>query len=217
MAVSKGVTYRLGPYVPDDEELRDGQGRVIDEGYAEAAVEEALEQVRSRGRPSLSVSGESPLLGVRLPRELDEAVSEAARRAGASRSEWVRRVLDEAAHRAQSGQLSSPNCPVCTGLCGPQVQHLKRIFVLDPVLAWIPAFNPVRRRTQSPGAPGARLPGEARVAWCDHFFPGTVAVGSSMHLREHSRSGSSGSNSSSSGSSGARSTSSTTAASSRSR
>lgn len=29
-------------------------------------------------------------------------------------------------------------------------EHLKRIFVLDPVPAWIPAFNPVRRLTQSP-------------------------------------------------------------------
>lgn len=100
MAVSKSVTYRLGPDVPDDEELRDGQGRVIDEGYVDAAVEEALKQVRGRGRPSLSAAGESPLLRVRLPRELDEAVTDAARRAGASRSEWVRRVLGEAAHRA---------------------------------------------------------------------------------------------------------------------
>lgn len=97
--MSKNVTYRLGPDVPDDEELRDGQGRAIDEGYVDAAVAEALEQVRGRGRPSLSVTGESPLLRVRLPRELDAAVTDAAKRAGASRSEWVRRVLDEAAHR----------------------------------------------------------------------------------------------------------------------
>lgn len=98
--MAKDVTYRLGPDVPDDEELRDGRGRVIDEEYVDAAVEEAIEQVRGRGRPSLSAAGESPLLRVRLPRELDEAVSEAARRAGESRSEWVRHVLDEAAHRS---------------------------------------------------------------------------------------------------------------------
>lgn len=98
--MSEHAGYRLGPDVPEHEELRDREGRVVDEAYVEAAVEEAIEQVRSRGRPSLSTTGESPLLRVRLPRELDEAVSEAAERAGASRSEWVRRVLDEAARRA---------------------------------------------------------------------------------------------------------------------
>lgn len=92
--------YRLGPDVPDEQELRDSQGRVIDEGYVRTAVEEALDQVHRRGRPSLSKNGESPLLRVRLPRELDQAVSDAARRAGASRSEWVRRALSEAVHRA---------------------------------------------------------------------------------------------------------------------
>jgi len=98
MRVSERVHYRLGPDVPDEEELRDSQGRVIDDAYVDAAVEEAIERVRG-GRPSLSKRGASPLLRVRLPRELDEAVSDAAKRAGASRSEWVRRVLDEAVHR----------------------------------------------------------------------------------------------------------------------
>ena len=60
----------------------------------------ALTRVRGRGRPSLSKSGESPLLRVRISRELDEAVRKAADDAGASRSQWVRRVLDEATHRA---------------------------------------------------------------------------------------------------------------------
>lgn len=98
--MSEHMRYRIGPDVPDEEELRDSQGRVIDAAYVDVAVEEAIEQVRGQGRPSLSKSGESPLLRVRLPRELDEAVSNAARQAGASRSEWVRRVLDEAVHRA---------------------------------------------------------------------------------------------------------------------
>ena len=35
MAVSKDVTHRLGPDMPDDEELRDGQGRVIERGTSE--------------------------------------------------------------------------------------------------------------------------------------------------------------------------------------
>jgi predicted HicB family RNase H-like nuclease len=98
--MSERASYRLGPDVPDDEVLRDSQGRVVDDEYVEVAVEEAIEQVRGRGRPSLSSGGESPLLRVRLPRELDTAIRDAARRAGASRSEWVRRALDEAAHRA---------------------------------------------------------------------------------------------------------------------
>ena len=91
---------RLGVDVPDDQVLRDSQGRVVDDVYVDGAVAEALTRVRGRGRPSLSESGESPLLRVWLSRELDEAVRRAADEAGASRSEWVRKVLGEAAHRA---------------------------------------------------------------------------------------------------------------------
>jgi predicted HicB family RNase H-like nuclease len=93
-------TYRLGGDIGDDEDLRDGQGRRVDDAYVREAVSEALTQVRGRGRPSLSESGESPLLRVRISRDLDEAVRRAADAAGASRSEWVRQVLDEATHRA---------------------------------------------------------------------------------------------------------------------
>ena len=98
--MSDSNRYRLGADVPDSEVLHDSQGRVVDDGYVEAAVAEALTRVRGRGRPSLSESGESPLLRVRLSRELDEAIRRAADGAGASRSEWVRKVLDEATHRA---------------------------------------------------------------------------------------------------------------------
>ncbi len=98
--MSKASTYRLGADVPDAEALHDSQGRVVDEAYVHGAVVEALARVRGRGRPSLSESGESPLLRVRISRELDEAVRKAADDAGASRSQWVRAVLDEAAHRA---------------------------------------------------------------------------------------------------------------------
>ena len=62
-------------------------------------LEDAIRQVRGRGRPSLSQAGESPLPRIRISRELDEAVRKAAETAGASRSDWVRRVLEEAAHR----------------------------------------------------------------------------------------------------------------------
>ena len=95
--MSKAGRYRL---IPEAEVLRDSQGRVVDEAYVHGAVAEALTRVRGRGRPSLSESGESPLLRVRISRDLDEAVRRAADDAGASRSEWVRKVLDEATHRA---------------------------------------------------------------------------------------------------------------------
>jgi predicted HicB family RNase H-like nuclease len=87
--------YVPGSDVPDDETLRDSKGRVIDDDYVEAAVGDALRRVR--GRPSLSESGESPLLRVRISRDLDDAVRQAAQRAGKSRAEWVRQVLARAA------------------------------------------------------------------------------------------------------------------------
>lgn len=98
--MKKPTNYQLGPDVAEDEELRDCRGRLVDDAYVESAVEDAIAQVRGRGRPSLSTSGESPLLRVRLSRELDNAVRLAAARSGASRSEWVRRVLDDAANQA---------------------------------------------------------------------------------------------------------------------
>lgn len=94
--------YVLGADIGEDEQVRDRSGRLIDDHYAAAAAEDALEHVARRGRPSLSQSGESPMLRVRLPRELDEAVTEAARSAGTSRSEWVRRTLAAAATRRAS-------------------------------------------------------------------------------------------------------------------
>ncbi len=97
--MSKHTTYSLGPDVPDTQTLRDTAGRVIDDAYVDAAVEDAIRQVRGRGRPSLSEAGESPLLRVRISRELDKAVRKAAKDAGASRSEWVRQALDDAARR----------------------------------------------------------------------------------------------------------------------
>jgi len=64
--VNKPTTYQLGPDVAEDKELYDSRGRLIDDAYVDAAVKDAIAQVRSRGRPSLSASGESPLLRVRL-------------------------------------------------------------------------------------------------------------------------------------------------------
>jgi hypothetical protein len=80
-----------------NEVLRDSRGRVIDDEYVQGAVEDAIEYVRGRGRPSLSESGESPLLRVRVSRDLDAAVRAAAGRSGESLSDWVRHALERAA------------------------------------------------------------------------------------------------------------------------
>jgi predicted HicB family RNase H-like nuclease len=98
--MTKRTSYTLGSDVPGTEVLHDSKGRAVDDAYVEEAVKEALTAARGRGRPSLSRGGESPLLRVRLPRELDDAVTRAARRAGASRADWIRHVLDEASRRA---------------------------------------------------------------------------------------------------------------------
>ena len=45
-------------------------------------------------------SGESPLLRVRLSRELDAAVTRAAEQAGTSRADWIRHALAQAARKA---------------------------------------------------------------------------------------------------------------------
>jgi hypothetical protein len=97
--MSTAGRYRLGPDIPEDEDLRDRQGRRVDDAYVDTAVAEALTHVRRCGRPSLSEGGESPLLRVRISRELDAAVRKAADESGASRSEWVRKVLEEATLR----------------------------------------------------------------------------------------------------------------------
>jgi predicted HicB family RNase H-like nuclease len=97
---AKQTTYKLGTDVVSSEVIRDRKGRVIDDRYAAEAAADALQKVRGRGRPSLSETGESPLLRVRLSQDLNEAVSRAAERDGKSRSEWVREILDEASRRA---------------------------------------------------------------------------------------------------------------------
>jgi hypothetical protein len=89
-----------GTAVGRGEVLRDSRSRVVDDEYVDRAVDDALAQVRGRGRPSLSDSGESPLLRVRVSRELDAAVRAAAQDSGASVSEWVRRVLELATRGA---------------------------------------------------------------------------------------------------------------------
>lgn len=92
---------RQSSTVGRNEVLRDSRGRVIEGAYVDGAVESAVEFVRGRGRPSLSESGESPLLRVRVSRELDSEVRRAAETSGITVAEWVRRTLERAA-RASS-------------------------------------------------------------------------------------------------------------------
>jgi len=99
MAKTK-TTYKLGPDVTGDEFVQDSRGRTVNDDYAFAAAEDALNRARARGRPSLSASGESPLLRVRISRELDDAVTHAAEKTGKSRAEWVRQVLAAASRKA---------------------------------------------------------------------------------------------------------------------
>jgi predicted HicB family RNase H-like nuclease len=98
--MARQPAYSPGPDIPQDEILRNRQGRVVDDAYTEEAAAEAIAAVRGRGRPSLSRSGESPLLRVRLSRELDDAVTRAAEQAGTSRADWIRHALAQAARKA---------------------------------------------------------------------------------------------------------------------
>jgi len=98
--MAKRTTYVLGSDIPAGEDLRDSKGRVVGDDYVDSAVEDALRKVRSRGRPSLSASGESPVLRVRISPELDEAMTRAAHAAGETRAEWIRHALAEAVQRA---------------------------------------------------------------------------------------------------------------------
>jgi hypothetical protein len=82
------------------EVLRDSRGRVIDDVYVERAAEDALRQVRGPGRPSLSSAGESPVLRVRVSRDLEAAVRQAAQSSGESVADWVRHTLEQASRRA---------------------------------------------------------------------------------------------------------------------
>lgn len=79
-----------------DEVLHDSRGRVIDDDYVAGAVQDAIAYMRGRGRPSLSESGASPMLRVRVPAELDAAVRRAAEDAGQSVSVWIRAALERA-------------------------------------------------------------------------------------------------------------------------
>ncbi len=97
--MTRRPAYRAAADLPQDEELRDSKGRLVDDTYVQSAVDDAIKKVRGRGRPSLSESGESPLLRVRISPELNDAVSQAADAAGESRAAWVRHVLHQATRR----------------------------------------------------------------------------------------------------------------------
>jgi hypothetical protein len=98
---AKPRSRKVSATVGRNEVLRDTQGRVVDDEYVDRAVEGAIAYVRGRGRPSLSESGESPLLRVRVSRDLDAAVRRAADRSGVSLSDWIRRTLETAARQSR--------------------------------------------------------------------------------------------------------------------
>jgi predicted DNA binding CopG/RHH family protein len=87
-----------GRDIPDDERLRDPEGRPVDDTYVVRVVEEFHRE--TRGRKSLSRRpGKSPLLQVRVPTELEEAIRLAAQADGLPRADWIRQVLRRAAVR----------------------------------------------------------------------------------------------------------------------
>lgn len=78
------------------EVLRDSRGRVVDDAYVDDSVEDALQQVRGRGRPSLSESGVAVAARPGVSRDLDAAVREAAHQSGETFSDRLRRTLERA-------------------------------------------------------------------------------------------------------------------------
>lgn len=97
--MTAGPGRRTNATVGRREVLRDSRGLVVDDAYVERAAEDALRQVRGRGRPSLSRTGQSPVLRVRVSRDLGAAVRQAAQRSGESVAEWVRETLERASRR----------------------------------------------------------------------------------------------------------------------
>ena len=92
--------YLPGPDKPHSEVLHDSHGRLADDAYVDSAVDGARKVARGPGRPSLSTSGESPLLRVRLSADLVDAVTRAADAAGSTRAESVRCIPDKAVRHA---------------------------------------------------------------------------------------------------------------------
>jgi hypothetical protein len=74
-------------------------GRPITDELIEELADEAergydVEQLRPRGRPSLSGEGQSPVVQVRLDKALRDRLGEIAEREQTTPSEIVRRALD---------------------------------------------------------------------------------------------------------------------------
>lgn len=78
-------------------ELRDSEGRTVDDAYVERAVEGA----RRRGRPSLSGEpGPSRLVQVRMDDATYALLRKSAAAAGVSASQWVREAIRERLNKA---------------------------------------------------------------------------------------------------------------------
>ncbi len=71
------------------------RGERLTEGRAEALVEEALEQLPGRDRPSLSgKSQKSPQIGVRLPPDIRLRLERCAESEGKSLSQLAREAIE---------------------------------------------------------------------------------------------------------------------------
>ncbi len=88
--------YTLGPDIDlDTEVLRDKKARRITERRAQQLAEEALGKA-GVGRPSLTAPGtRSPEVKARVPEELRERLTEAARKRGTNTSTLIREALEK--------------------------------------------------------------------------------------------------------------------------
>src|ERR1700730_18648039 len=62
-----------------------------------------IHKSQGRGRPA---TGKDPLVALRLPREMIDAIDERARSASASRSEWIRALIARDLRSAASSRLT---------------------------------------------------------------------------------------------------------------
>lgn len=79
-------------------------------------LDEALNAMRPPGRPSLSTSGSSPVIRVRVPRGMHNAIERIIRETGVDRASWLRQALREAALRdltplVEPGWKAEPDAP----------------------------------------------------------------------------------------------------------
>lgn len=91
------VVLTVGPDQRDGEIARDQRGNVIDDDYVDTVLHEINVAQAPPGRPSLA-EGTSPLIQFRVPREVKEAVEQAALDRGMTTSRWLREAVEHELH-----------------------------------------------------------------------------------------------------------------------